>query len=193
MSLVTGIFPNCLKTLIITRIYKNKNSILLENYRLISIVSSIAEIVKKQLITFLETYKLINSRQYGFRIGMGTHDAIDAFVSEMYSLLKFYIKLLSVFLNLVKVFDTVSHALLTIKLKNMRILETGLDWFESYLYEQEQCVKFKSLLNFTFVGTNYDVPHETVFEPMLFLALKFTGNVTCRAVQSWLHRLNLKY
>lgn len=55
------------------------------NYRPISLISNIVKIFEKlihtQIVEFLTKSKFLSSKQYGFRKGIGTHDAI-AYVTE---------------------------------------------------------------------------------------------------------------
>ena len=52
-----------------------------------------------------------------------------------------------VLLDLSKAFDSVSHEILLLKLKDVGASNTCLQWFHSYLSDRQQVVKIKSTLS----------------------------------------------
>jgi len=74
--------------------------------------SNFAKIIKQRLILFLEVNKLLSKYQYGFRPGIGTEDALFQINQFIYKELDNSNKVIAVFLNLTKTFDTVNHKIL---------------------------------------------------------------------------------
>lgn len=173
LSLGTGVFPQCMKLSIVRPLYKNKDHKVMSNYRPISLLSNISKItekiVKKQLVSYLESNNILSERQFGFRKGMSTHDAIDLVTSEIYANLDGGKKSLSVFLDLAKAFDTVSHSLLINKLERLGLGGTALAWFKCYLGNRMQKVKLNNTLSSPVPCPAFGVPQGTVLGPVLFL------------------------
>ena len=71
LSFTNGIFPSVLKTAKVIPVFKKDSELNYSNYRPISLLSNIEEILKKLmykgLYTFLYTNNIINNLQFGFR------------------------------------------------------------------------------------------------------------------------------
>ena len=122
LSLSTGIFPSKLKTSRTVPIFKTGCADLCDNYRPISLLSTLSKILEKivsiQLVNHLELNKLIYKHQYGFQRNKSTeHHLIHLsnFVSNAINENKYCI---GVFLDLKKAFDVCSHSILIKNLKN---------------------------------------------------------------------------
>jgi hypothetical protein len=80
LSLNTGVFPKKLKTSRIVPIFKTGDAELCNNYRPISLLSSLSKILKKmvsiQLINHLDRNKLLYKNQFGFQRGKSTEHTI---------------------------------------------------------------------------------------------------------------------
>jgi hypothetical protein len=116
LSLTTGVFPSRLKTSRIVPIFKTGDSELCDNYRPISLLSSLSKILEKmvsiQLVNHLDQNKLLYDNQFGFQRGKSTeHNLIKAvnYIGESINSGKFCI---GVFFDLKKAFDVVSHDIL---------------------------------------------------------------------------------
>ena len=144
LSLTTGVFPSRLKTSRIVPIFKTGDSELCDNYRPISLLSSLSKILEKmvsiQLVNHLDRNKLLYDNQFGFQRGKSTeHNLIKAvnYIGESINSGKFCI---GVFFDLKKAFDVVSHDILLNKLAKMGIQGVPLQWFKSYLSNRSQVV-----------------------------------------------------
>ena len=116
LSLSTGIFPNKLKTSRTVPIHKSGRTDLCDNYRPISLLSTLSKILEKivslQLINHLELNKLIYKHQYGFQRNKSTEHHLlhmSNFISTAINENKYCI---GVFLDLKKAFDVCSHQIL---------------------------------------------------------------------------------
>ena len=82
MSFSNGIFPESLKRANIIPIHKKGDKTFVNNYRPISMISSIAEIMEKliyqRMYLFLERNNIIYHNQFGFRYNHSTEHALIA-------------------------------------------------------------------------------------------------------------------
>lgn len=173
LSLTTGIFPKHFKNALVRPIFKKGDKTLVDNYRPISLISNFAKllekIIKAQLSDFLTRNNIISPNQFGFQKAVGTQDAIVKLTSEVCMALDQSKKVLAIFLDLAKAFDTVCPTLLLEKLES-RIGITGvaLQWFRSYLSNRQQSVGlYGSVSNTRLI--QYGVPQGTVLGPILFV------------------------
>lgn len=89
---------------------------------LTSISKIIEKLINNRLITYLNKFNILSDRQYGFRRGKSTQDAVIDLTSKIIEQLDNKGKCLTVFLDLKKAFDTVSVPIL--------VQKTGKDWSE---------------------------------------------------------------
>jgi len=83
------------------------------NHRPISMLCNFSKIfekiIKVRLITFLETNELLSKNQFGFQPGRSMTGALYAMSKFLYNKLDNNKKVIAVFLDLAKAFDTVIH------------------------------------------------------------------------------------
>ena len=96
----------------------------MENYRPISIISAISKIIEKivhrQLSSYLENNSLLNEHQFAFRKRRSTELASVLFTDKIKKKVNEGKLVGSVFIDLSKVFDTLSHG------KDLAIIEARL-------------------------------------------------------------------
>ncbi|KAL0871538.1 hypothetical protein ABMA27_005251 [Loxostege sticticalis] len=168
----TGVFPSSLKRSIVTPVYKSGDRADVNNYRPISVLTSISKIIEKilnsRLVSFLDKFKIISNSQYGFRKSLSTQDAILDLTTALVSEVDSGKKCLTVFLDLKKAFDTVSVPILVRRLENIGIRDIPLLLFKSYLQGRTQEVKIDSLHSEK-ANVCFGVPQGSVLGPTLFL------------------------
>ncbi|CAK1591183.1 unnamed protein product [Parnassius mnemosyne] len=142
MCFETGVFPDALKRSIITPVHKDGDKSDVNNYRPISVLTSLSKIIEKilnkRLVSYLNKYNIISDSQYGFRQGRSTQDAIIALTSEIVNKIDNGYKCVTVFLDLKKAFDTVSVPILVQRLEAIGIRGKALSLFDSYLRGRRQ-------------------------------------------------------
>ena len=74
----------------------------------------------------------------------------------------------SLFIDLSKAFDTLSHAKLITKLRSYGILNKELDWFENYLFDRTQYVQWYTSLSEA-GKVHCGVPQGSIIGPLLFI------------------------
>jgi hypothetical protein len=119
LSLSSGIFPTIWKTALVTPIYKNGDKSKPCNFRPISLLTFFSKLleklVNKRIVSYLESNNLVPDRQYGFRRGRSTEDAVKLVSNIVSSALDQGRCCVGVFLDLAKAFDTVSIPILVKK------------------------------------------------------------------------------
>ena len=141
-SLFEGVYPDLLKIATVHPLHKGGDKMLTDNYRPISLLPVISKVLEKlvfnRVTNYLEKNNVIYAKQYGFRRGHSTTDAIFNLVGEILKAFENDQMVLSIFIDLRKAFDTVSHSVLLEKLAKLGIISTELNWFESYLNDRKQ-------------------------------------------------------
>ena len=140
-----GIFPNCFKIAKITPVYKSKDKLECTNYRPISVLPSCSKIFERiiqvRLEKFLLENKIINKNQFGFV----TNSSTFAACAQLFNFIDIQIDkrqvVGAVFIDLYKAFDSVQHALLIEKLKNIGFTNKELNLIKSYHSDRKQFVQ----------------------------------------------------
>lgn len=128
-----GIFPDSLKLAKVLPLYKDSDPKNCDNYSPISVLSVLSKIsetvIKIRLENHLISNNLIHKNQFGFMKKSNTTAAAVNFLRTIYDNLnkgthqKNRVKVGAVFLDLRKAFDSCSHSLLLVKLKNYVLAE----------------------------------------------------------------------
>jgi len=172
LSINQGIFPSKLKTARVVPIFKSGDMELTNNYRPISLLSSISKILEKvvsvQLYNHLDINKLLYMHQYGFQRNKSTEHNLLSAVNFIYDALNKGEYCIGLFLDLKKAFDVCDHEILISKLHHMGVRDTALNWFRSYLSNRCQYVEVngaKSSKKFIRIS----VMQGSILGPLLFL------------------------
>ena len=143
-SLIQGKFPSILKDAIVIPVHKDGSKHNVNNYRPISILSTYSKIFEKvmysQLSNYFEYKNIFNKNQYGFRSNKSTTQAMLSLLRDVYSSLDNENLYFSIFLDLKKAFDSVSHTILLSKLSHYGVRGAPLSWFRFYLSGRTQRV-----------------------------------------------------
>uniref|UniRef100_A0A1B6MQT2 Reverse transcriptase domain-containing protein n=1 Tax=Graphocephala atropunctata TaxID=36148 RepID=A0A1B6MQT2_9HEMI len=171
-SFESGVFPKKLKHAVVIPIYKSGPESKCNNYRPISLLSCFSKvyekIMKKKLIGFLQSTDFFGRRQFGFRTGMNTENALINFMTDVYNGINTNKCVSGLFLDIKKAFDTVDHKILLDKLHKCGVRGIVHKWFGSYLIGRQQCVRIKSV--YSDMGEiNSGVPQGSVLGAILFI------------------------
>ena len=144
----------------------------MDNYRPISLLSSISKVFEKVVFLQLSSYfienNLFHDGQYGFREKHSTELATMELMDRVVSALDDKDLPISIFMDLSKAFDTLDHTTLLHKLKYYGINGITLNWFNSYLSNRSQYVEIYNVLS-TKMVINTGVPQGSILGPHLFL------------------------
>ena len=119
-----------------------------DQFRLISLLPVISKVLEKivynNMMMHIETNEILYCQQYGFRKNHSTCDAVVNLASEILTAFGNDHMVLSVFIDLRKAFDSVSHGLIIEKLRKIGVDGVELEWFRSYLTDRYQRVDINS-------------------------------------------------
>ena len=141
--LMTGIFPNLLNISKVIPLYKK------DEIQICLIIGDLylkvfEKVILLQLTKYLDENNLICEKQYGFRKNHSTeyaaHHIVD-FINYQLDANKIPV---SVYLDLSKAFDSLSHKILLDKIKHLGITGLAYKLLQSYLLNRQQCVAFKN-------------------------------------------------
>ena len=153
-------------------VHKKGSKTELTNYRPISLLSNISNIIKKmvhdRLYIFLEQNKAFYNYQFGFRNNHSTNHALIEITEQIGNACDRNLYTCGVYLDLQKAFDTVNHEILLEKLKYYGIKETSYNWFKSYLCETLQYTQIKDSES-SLKAVSHGVPQGSVLGPLLFI------------------------
>ena len=90
------------------------------------------------VVDFMEENNIVYCKQFRFRKRHSTIDAVQTLVSEILSSFQENLSVVSIFIDLRKAFNTVSHNLILSKLECLGIRDMPLNWFRSYLANRKQ-------------------------------------------------------
>jgi ribosomal protein S16 len=175
-----GIFPDQFKIAKIIPIYKKGPKNNPKNYRPISLLPTLSKIFEKvikiRLIRHLSINKILSDRQFGYKVGVSTGDAINSLINDIVIALNNKMKVAALFLDLSSAFDTVDHQILLRKLEHYGLRGKTLHLLHSYLKNRQQYVVLKSTVEGKIEETKSKmnvvkrgVPQGSILGPILFV------------------------
>lgn len=176
--LITGVFPDRLKTAIIKPIYKKDDRESERNYRPISLLSVFAKVLEKviygRLIKHLDQHNILSPSQFGFRKGLSTISAAYHLTTNILSKINNKHNVLGLFCDLSKAFDCINHEVLSKKLQLYGINENYASLIKTYLENRKQKVAVYDIHTGRDIVSNsgsirHGVPQGSILGPLLFL------------------------
>ena len=122
----------------------------------------------ERLINFVEKNNILSEHQYGFRKNRSTELAITEFIDKITKAIDNGQYTIGIFLDLSKAFDTINHTILIKKLEYYGIRGIALKWFQNYLTNRKQIVKYNDITSEAMTITT-GVPQGSILGPLLFL------------------------
>ena len=144
-SLMDGEFPELMKTAKIVPLHKGGLKNIADNYRPISLLPVISKVLERivynYMLVHLSKISILFPKQFSFRKGHSTSDGIMGLLADVLNSIDKKFMVLSVFIDLKKAFDTVSHDLILKKLIMLGIKGKEIEWFKSYMSNRKQFVQ----------------------------------------------------
>ena len=122
----------------------------------------------KRLINFVEKNNILSEHQYGFRKNRSTELAITEFIDKITKAIDKGQYTIGIFLDLSKAFDTINHTILIKKLEYYGNRGIALKWFQNYLTNRKQIVKYNDITSEAMTITT-GVPQGSILGPLLLL------------------------
>ena len=171
LSLAQGIVPLEDKIAKVTPLFKNDNKMYVNNYRPVSVLPLLSEILKRLMyniiLAFINKHGILYRYQFGLREHYSTNLALIKLVDKIIESLRKGECVLGVFLDFSKAFDTVNHTFLLDKLDVYGIRSTALDWITNYLSDRKQYIVY-NILNLM-KNITCGVPQGSILGTLLFL------------------------
>ena len=164
--------PCLLKSAVVRPIYKSGTKSDYGNYKPISILSAIEKIMEEVLVRritkFLQKYKVIDNRQFGFQKGKNINQLLGNFANVLNESLSKNLHNIVMFIDFSKAFDTIPHEKLLKCLENNGLRGKCLNILKDYLQNRSFIVKVGNICSEE-KKIHYGVPQGSKLGPILFL------------------------
>ena len=171
-SLETSLVPDIWKRANVSPIPKKDDKSSVENYRPISLISSVGKAFEKIIFKHLHNYllnnEIITPFQSGFTRGDSTVNQLVDIYNTFCRALDDGKEVRAVFCDISKAFDRVWHRGLIAKLHHYGICGSLLDWFKSYLSNRLQRVVIPGG-DSDWMKIKAGVPQGSILGPLLFI------------------------
>ena len=171
LSFTEGVFPSELKIAQVLPLYKSNDPMLFNNYRPISLLPYFSKLFERlmynRLINFIEKHKLLYQYQFGFRRNHFTFMALVILLENITTALDNTEVAVGILKDFRKAFDTVEHSILLDKFYHYGIRGNALQWFNSYLTNRYQYVKYNNTAS-DMKKITCGVPQGSILGPLLF-------------------------
>ena len=173
-TIETGEFPDHLKVAYVVPVHKGGDVNDVGNYRPISILPIVSKVYERaiynQIVKHCELSNIFYNHQYGFRKLRSTGDAVLEFTNCCLEAFESGDYCLSIFLDLSRAFDCVSHKILLTKLSTLYgFNRETVTLLGSYLTERRQYVRGGPTGMSDSMTPSRGVPQGSILGPLMFI------------------------
>lgn len=170
-SLMSGVFPTSWKESMITPIEKVAKTKKCEEFRPINSLKTFEKILEKavkyQLEQYMEEHNLFSKYQSGFRKKFSCETTVN-FVINKWKGTGEKKKIMAMFLDFKRAFETIDRDILIEKLYMYGIQDKELEWFKSYLTQRTQRTRVNNITS-DYLEIEYGVPQGAILGALLFI------------------------
>ena len=172
LSISTGIFPTEWKIARIVPVPKCADKELPSSYRPISVLLFISKVMERHVKNLIEDHLQLNApispRQWGFMTSRSTTSALIRVVNDWSQALDKGYEVCVIFFDVRKAFDSVPHALLLQKMRELGLDPYLIRWIQNYLLHRQQHVAIDGHDSHSLPVVS-GVPQGSVLGPLLFI------------------------
>lgn len=170
LSLRRAEFPSRWKMSVVVPIFKSGDPCDVNNFRPVSLLCGFSKVFEMVIYERLYFYfkRKISPLQHGFLKGRSIETNMSVFLGYTGPLVANRGQVDTIYFDMSKAFDRVSHNILLSKLKKYGLCPTYCSWFSSYLGNRQNQVSFSDCLSGPFLSLS-GVPQGSNLGPLLFL------------------------
>jgi Reverse transcriptase (RNA-dependent DNA polymerase)/Endonuclease-reverse transcriptase len=174
--------PSDWKYSVVTPLYKKGDPSIVNNYRPISLTSTLAKImeslIKENILEHVSKHNLLNDSQHGFLPQHSTTSQLLECMHDWSAACDLGAVTDIIYIDISKAFDTVSHSKLFDKLHSFNLSHRTIDWIMSFLNGRVQAVKCNNSISSS-RPVSSGLVQGSVLGPILYVLFTNDLPITC--------------